>query len=264
MAGIPVSTLLTPRPDAPLAVRGFLFALVTLLHVVAALAMMAAGASVAVDSAPAVLQASWIAPGAPEASAPAPEPIVAPPRRAEKKQKRTKTERKRVAEKRPAERPRSVVPAPQPTLLAHVPATESEPPGESAPAAVEPGDPNAKIDVGAAIKTAVAGMGGSGEGKGGGEDYVAPDFNANYLSNPEPEYPPVSRRMREQGLVKLRVHVTVDGRADDVKLYKSSRYARLDQAATEAVWRWRFKPARRAGIAVADWVVVPIRFELRS
>jgi protein TonB len=107
------------------------------------------------------------------------------------------------------------------------------------------------------------------DGTVGGEgdwnrDYVGPDFNAGYLSNPEPEYPFQSRRLREQGLVKLRVHVTAEGRADEVTLHLSSGYDRLDRAALDAVRRWRFRPARRAGTPVAGWVVVPVRFELQS
>jgi protein TonB len=93
---------------------------------------------------------------------------------------------------------------------------------------------------------------------------VIPDFHADYLSNPQPEYPPLSRRMHEQGTVMLRVHVTVEGRADEVKLQKSCGYGRLDSAAIETVRRWRFSPARCGGMPVADWVNVPFRFELQG
>jgi protein TonB len=42
---------------------------------------------------------------------------------------------------------------------------------------------------------------------------------------------------------------------------KSSGYDMLDQSALETVRaRWRFIPARRDGVPVADTVQVPIRF----
>jgi protein TonB len=110
-----------------------------------------------------------------------------------------------------------------------------------------------------------AGAAGGKVGEGDrSENYVAPDFNVAYFSNPEPKYPSLSRRLREQGLVKLRVHVTAEGRAGEVTLHTSSGFERLDKAALEAVRLWRFRPARRAGTPVAGWVVVPVRFELQG
>ena len=101
-------------------------------------------------------------------------------------------------------------------------------------------------------------------GGGGGADYVAPDFNANYLANPKPEYPALSKRLREEGVVKLRVFVMADGRAGEVNPYRSSGFERLDRTALESVARWRFRPARRGGKPIADWVVVPVRFYLQN
>lgn len=91
---------------------------------------------------------------------------------------------------------------------------------------------------------------------------TAPVFDAAYLHNPRPGYPRMSRRLGEQGLVELRVRVTHDGRAAEVKLQRSSGSARLDGAAQEAVRRWRFVPARRGNVTVEAWVVVPIEFKL--
>ncbi len=91
---------------------------------------------------------------------------------------------------------------------------------------------------------------------------VAPRFDAAYLDNPAPSYPPLSRRAGEQGRVLLRVHVTADGLADDVQVRESSGFARLDTAAQETVRRWRFVPARQGDRQVAAWVIVPINFAL--
>lgn len=93
---------------------------------------------------------------------------------------------------------------------------------------------------------------------------IPPRFDAAYLDNPAPTYPSVSRRLREEGTVLLRVYVEADGRAGQVELKQSSGYARLDAVAREAVERWRFVAARQGAAAVAAWVVVPITFNLRS
>src|SRR5882757_7610846 len=89
-----------------------------------------------------------------------------------------------------------------------------------------------------------------------------PNFVAAYLDNPTPEYPRLSRRMKESGTVLLRVRVSPEGRSAQVDLNKSSGYDRLDQSAVEAVRKWRFVPAKQGEQAVAAWVIVPINFQL--
>ncbi len=92
---------------------------------------------------------------------------------------------------------------------------------------------------------------------------TAPRFDADYLSNPAPAYPAISRRMREEGLVLLRVRVTPAGDTAQVLIERSSGWPRLDEAAVGAVSRWRFVPARRGEAAVEGWVIVPVEFSLR-
>ena len=91
-----------------------------------------------------------------------------------------------------------------------------------------------------------------------------PIFNADYLDNPAPAYPPLSRRMSEQGRVILRVLVSVAGRAEDVQVRSPSGSVRLDDAARDAVRRWKFVPARRGSEPVAAWVLIPISFKLEG
>ena len=93
---------------------------------------------------------------------------------------------------------------------------------------------------------------------------VAARYNAAYLNNPEPKYPPMSRRLGEEGKVLLRVRVTAEGLAAAVELEKSSNFERLDEAAKQAVARWRFVPARRGDEAIEASVIVPIVFRLDS
>lgn len=93
---------------------------------------------------------------------------------------------------------------------------------------------------------------------------IQPRFDADYLLNPKPVYPPLSRRMGEEGRVVLRVHVRADGGAGEVQLQTSSGSPRLDQSALDTVRRWKFVPARRGDEAVAAWVLVPIVFSLKE
>ena len=91
-----------------------------------------------------------------------------------------------------------------------------------------------------------------------------PTFNAAYLRNPAPRYPPAARRSGEQGTVTLRVLVTAEGLPSRVSVEKTSGSAHLDNAALEAVKGWRFTPARRGNEAVDGWVLVPIVFRLEG
>ena len=60
----------------------------------------------------------------------------------------------------------------------------------------------------------------------------------------------------------LRVLVTEEGRAGEVKLENSSGFDRLDRAALDTVKRWKFLPAKQAGKTIGAWVLVPITFAL--
>jgi len=91
-----------------------------------------------------------------------------------------------------------------------------------------------------------------------------PRFDADYLDNPKPAYPAISRRLAEQGRVVLRVHVEADGRAAEVQLHSSSGSPRLDQSALDTVRRWKFVPARLGREPTAAWVLVPIAFTLKD
>ena len=93
---------------------------------------------------------------------------------------------------------------------------------------------------------------------------VAARYNAAYLQNPQPNYPPMSRRLGEEGKVLLKVRVTAEGRAATVDLEKSSNFERLDKAAKQAVAGWRFVPARRGDEAIEASVIVPVVFRLEN
>ena len=151
---------------------------------------------------------------------------------------------------------RTTPPRPVPIERAHPPSTvvtKSLP----APTKPEPGDSDpTPAPAPAAAVTAQA--------TDAGPALVKARFDADYLNNPPPTYPPLSRRLAEQGRVLVRVLVDSDGTPAKVELRESSGYHRLDQAAVAAIRRWRFVPARRGDQPVDAWVLVPIAFNLRS
>lgn len=77
-----------------------------------------------------------------------------------------------------------------------------------------------------------------------------------------PSYPEASLKAKEQGTVWLNVRVLTDGTPADIAVEKSTATPALDQAAVDAVKRWRFNPAVRDGKAVERTVRVPVTFAL--
>ena len=96
------------------------------------------------------------------------------------------------------------------------------------------------------------------------EKIEPPRFGVSYLNNPAPDYPAMSRRIGEEGRVLMKVLVSADGTAEEVQIEKSSGSERLDNAAMQAVKRWRFIPAKKNNQALSAYVMVPIKFSLDS
>ena len=89
-----------------------------------------------------------------------------------------------------------------------------------------------------------------------------PSSDAEYLQNPKPSYPAMSKRLGEQGKVVVRVLIGVDGVVQKAEIRQSSGFERLDQAALMTAQRWRYVPGKRGGVAEAMWFNVPINFVL--
>jgi protein TonB len=94
------------------------------------------------------------------------------------------------------------------------------------------------------------------------EKITAPTAGADYLHNPEPEYPDLAQERGWEGKVLLKVHVQPDGKPSSVSIAKSSGHKELDDAALKAVNKWSFVPAKRGDTPVDGWVTVPISFNL--
>ena len=196
--------------------------------------------------------ASDLAPKRPETAAPAPPP---PPRQAA------------PAEKAPAE-PRLAA-APPPTVPAK-PATPPLPPRAKAPgAAAAPARP-ARAGVKQAPKGQTASLGtptgGDRLGRGDNDDTTGMlnvNLNPRFRAPPAPPvYPRQSIARDEEGVVLVRALVDPSGAPQRVLVHKGSGFPLLDDAALEAVRRWRFEPMVRDGRATSAWVQVPVRFRL--
>lgn len=145
----------------------------------------------------------------------------------------------------PVQTPRHIAPAPQAQPLLRETVAEPAASATTSQAAV---DTRPAVAVAAAVAPAV----------------TLPRFDADYLNNPAPAYPALSRRLGEQGRVMLRVFVDSKGLPERIELRTSSGFDRLDRTALDTVKRWKFVPARRGDEAVSEWVLVPISFSLRS
>jgi len=192
-------------------------------------------------------------------------PAVAPP------VPRTVPQRSRPVSKPVVKAPAVKVPA----SMGAEPPLESTSSTVSSESAIAPPSPVPSSNVAGAVtapatgggNTASAGASGGGAfstPSGSGDGSSQARFDADYLRNPAPPYPPISRRMREEGKVTLRVLVTPQGAAESVEVKNSSGSARLDEAALRTVRQWKFIPARRGETPVQSWVLVPVIFKLEQ
>lgn len=79
---------------------------------------------------------------------------------------------------------------------------------------------------------------------------------------PAPEYPTDLKRKRVEGTVHVVFLVDPSGAVQNPTVVQTVHPA-LDQAALQAVRRWRFEPGRREGQAVLFRMKIPITFALR-
>ena len=151
-----------------------------------------------------------------------------------------------------ARRPRPARP-PEARRLSTAAAPQAAPAGQVSAAATA-GNGSA----GGREASAPGGMAAQGVGRSDGDHEAL--YRPAYLENPQPPYPERSLQLGEEGEVLLKVRVGVNGQALQVTLARGSGFRRLDQAAINAVARWRFVPARRGGAAVESVLTIPVRF----
>lgn len=82
--------------------------------------------------------------------------------------------------------------------------------------------------------------------------------------NPKPIYPLLSRRMREQGAVQLKLCIDGQGHVESVRLAKSSGYEKLDRSAIEGVRQWKFSALESGNQTLSDCYHLPVHFRLET
>ena len=78
-----------------------------------------------------------------------------------------------------------------------------------------------------------------------------------------PQYPERALRMRQEGVVWLRVLISETGSRQDIKIHRPTKYALLNQAALKAVKKWTFTPNVVNGKSTKSWVDIPIEFKIQ-
>ena len=156
----------------------------------------------------------------------------------------------------PAAQPKRVLPAPAPIIAAAptptpapptfvapepVPAPPQPvnvvptPPAPPAPPALPPAPPTPKLIPASALR---------------------------YLKEPPQDYPLLSKRAKETGVVTLRITVDASGRLKDAVVVKSSGFDRLDQAALQGVRKAVFAPYLENGKAIEVQALAAIDYSL--
>ncbi len=94
---------------------------------------------------------------------------------------------------------------------------------------------------------------------------VAPNVSErNIYPNPKPPYPLSSRRLREQGAVKLSLCINRLGTVESVSMINSSGYEKLDRSAIETVRTWKFASLSIEEPASIHCYSLPIQFSLEA
>jgi len=136
--------------------------------------------------------------------------------------------------------PLPVTQAPAPTAIAAPPAPPQ--PAEPAPPAAAPKAAPASPPTPAQPKQVSTGI--------------------EYIREPQPNYPLVSKRRGEEGNVKFRVLVNTEGQPERVEILKGSGFPRLDDAARTAVMGALFKPYMEDGKPLSVWTVGSLNYVL--
>lgn len=94
--------------------------------------------------------------------------------------------------------------------------------------------------------------------------FVAPTHEGKALGNRKPKYPELSIHRKEEGRVILMAKVLASGRAEYVKVHKSSGYPRLDNAAQKAAQSYMYKPAEKNGQKISYDYFFTVTFSIKN
>ena len=103
-----------------------------------------------------------------------------------------------------------------------------------------------------------------GKGDGIGDGQGVPVTPPRPVRTIEPKYPASARNASIEGLVKIKMLITHEGKVAEASIVESSGHPEMDANALEAVYKWRFSPARNNLKQKIDcYITMPIKFKLR-
>lgn len=91
------------------------------------------------------------------------------------------------------------------------------------------------------------------------EEFEKPDDPPVPVRTPPPSYPAELKRDGVSGMVVVSLVVDSDGSVTDVAISKST-HKEFEAPAVDAVRKWKFKPAKKAGNAIRSKVALPLKF----
>jgi protein TonB len=104
---------------------------------------------------------------------------------------------------------------------------------------------------------------GNGDGNGDGPQYITAAIDKPVLvSKVEPDYPFAARRIGLGGRVTVSAVIGLDGSVESAEILGSSN-SLFDQAALDAVRKWRYRPATMNGQPVRVFFTVRVDFVVR-
>jgi len=128
----------------------------------------------------------------------------------------------------------------------------------------QPAEPAASSGSGATdVAPSVAAIGGTARGESAAPPAARKSVSApRILSKVEPDYPEDARQDGIAGTVGVKIEVLENGRTGEVRIVRSSGRSSLDEAALQAVRRWRFVPAEEDGQAIRCFTTLAVVFDL--
>ncbi|HXJ01838.1 MAG TPA: energy transducer TonB [Micropepsaceae bacterium] len=151
-------------------------------------------------------------------------------------------------------------PPPQPTIEAPR-LTETAPPIIEVP--LEPAGPNA-ITPTQTLPQTVPERPAASEPPASPPTIVITPARAIAWTHTIPDYPAISRRLGEQGTLRLKLAIAADGTVSDARVEASSGYQRLDEAAVQWVkTHWRYEPAMQGTKPMPSSALAEVTFKLK-
>ena len=84
------------------------------------------------------------------------------------------------------------------------------------------------------------------------------------LTPPSFQYPEELWDAGVEDTTVLRILINPEGTVDSARVEKASRYPAFDSAAVAGTRDLRFEPAKRDGVPVSKWVLLPVEFEITA